>query len=50
MNRPDRNYIEYFNEITLLILIILLAPLTDYITDANIRLKVGWAIIYIIYF
>jgi len=50
MNRPGRNYIEYFNEISLLILIILLAPLTDYVTDPNVRLKVGWAIIYIIYF
>jgi len=33
----QRDAVEYFNEITLLVLIILMTPLTDYVTDTNIR-------------
>ena len=50
MNHSKRNYIEYFNEILLIFILILLSTLTEYVPDSMFRYEIGWVIIYIFYF
>ena len=39
------NFLDLYNEITLLIISILLFPLCDYVDDVDVRFNIGWAIV-----
>jgi hypothetical protein len=48
MNRPSRQLNEYFNEVMICIVIMLLCLFTDYIPDAGIRYSTGTIIIMLV--
>jgi hypothetical protein len=48
MDRPSRQLNEYFNEVMIIIVIMILSLFTDYVPDAGIRYQTGSIIIYLV--
>lgn len=49
MDRPSRQYNEQFNEITIILIIVILSLLTDYVPSAALRYQIGSAVMILIY-